>query len=385
MKNLKYIKLFILIIFISISCKKNDGYGFNYSISGTVKDSNSNGIEISLIIPSQGIEKRSKSKIVNGKFKFDGYLEKPEFSEIQFEYDILNNSSNQALIPIIIEPSETKLSLKIADSKYGAYKDISEINFLSGINNQLFYREIYKPKLIEHFSYVNNYQENRNSIQKNKYTKEKIEFFRKFDSIYNNKNAIAYVSFWNYLLSTNQPQFDKDYINNDDKQYLKKIISKIDSTKISLKDYKEFKSNIKGLINYKNTLVFSDFTLKNKNGTNSTLSKIIKSNKYTVLNFWWSNCAPCRKFNKESVSIYSKLKENNIEIIGINTDTYPNFWKKATKEDEIKWIDLYAGPNSDIQIAYKVYSFPTKIIIDKEFNIIDFNFKKATELLDLLK
>jgi len=86
------------------------------------------------------------------------------------------------------------------------------------------------------------------------------------------------------------------------------------------------------------------------------------------LDFWWCNCAPCRKFNKKSEPIYSKLKENNIEIVGINIDTNPSIWNKVSKEDGIKWVDLYAGPNSDIQIAYKVYSFPTKIVIDNEFN-----------------
>lgn len=385
MKKHQYIKILILILLISVSCKKNENSEFNYNISGIVKDSTANGIEISLVIPSQGIEKRNKTKIVNGKFKFSGYIEKPEFAEIQFEYDVLNNSSNQAFIPIIVEPTETQLSMSISESKYGAYKDINELNFLSGVNNEIFYRELYTPNLINHFSYLNNYQENRDSIQKNNYLNEKNEFFRKFDSIYDNKNAIAYVSFWNYLFSTNQPQFDKDYINDNDKKYLKKIAFKVDSNKISVKDYKEFNSNIKSLVEYKKPMIFSDFTLKNNNGDKSTLSEIIKNNKYTVLDFWWSNCAPCRKFNKESEPFYSKLRENNIEIVGINIDSDPSIWNKVSKEDRIKWIDLYAGPNSDTQIAYKVYSFPTKIVIDNEFNIVNFDFKKAEELLNLGK
>jgi len=385
MKNYQYIKIFILISLISVSCKQNENSGFNYNISGIVKDSTANGIELSLIIPSQGIERRNTTKILNGKFEFSGYLEKPEFAEIQFEYDVLNNSSNQAFIPVIVDPTETQFSLSISESKFGAYKDINELNFLSGVNNKIFYKELYTPKLINHFSYSDNYQKNRDSIQKNNYLDEKIEFFKKFDSIYDNKNAIAYVSFWNYLFSTNQPQFDKDYINDNDKKYLKKIALKVDSNKISLKDYKEFNSKINSLIEYKTPMIFSDFTLKNKNGGKSTLSEIIKNNKYTVLDFWWSNCGPCRKFNKESEPIYSKLKENNIEIVGINIDTDSSIWNKVSKEDRIKWVDLYAGPNSDIQIAYKVYSFPTKIVIDNEYNIVNFDFKKAEELLNIEK
>lgn len=385
MNNYQKFKLLTLILLIFFSCSKNKNTGFNYNITGVVKDSTSNGIEISLIIPSQGIEKRSKAKIVNGKFKFSGYLKKPEFAEIQFEHDVLKNNENISYIPIIIEPLKTELSFEITKSKYGVFRDINELKFLSGVNNKIFYSELYKPKLINHFSYLNNYHKVRDSIQKNKYSLEKVEFFRKFDSIYDNKNAIAYVSLWNYLLSSSIPHFDREYINENDKTFLKKIALKVDSSKVSLNDYKDFNSKINSLIEYKTPMIFSDFTLKNKNGVKSTLSEIIKNNKFTILDFWWSNCSPCRKFNKESEPIYSKLKKNKIEIIGINIDTDPSIWKKVSKEDRIKWIDLYAGPNSDIQIAYKAYSFPTKIVIDNEYNIVNFEFKKAEELLNIEK
>lgn len=374
-----------MLLLILVSCQKNENPGFNYNISGIVKDSTANGLEISLIIPSQGIDKRAKTKILNGKFEFSGFLKKPEFAEIQFEYDVLSNSANQSLIPIIIEPNETLLSLSISDGTYGSFKDIRDIKVIRGNNNKIFYEELYTPSLINHFSYSDSYQAKRDSIQKHKYSKEKIEFFRKFDSIYDTKNSIAYVSFWNYLLSTNQPQFDKDYINDRDKQYLKQIAKKVDSSKIALKDYKQFKYIITTLIDYETPITFKDFTLKNISGGNSTLSQIIKNNEYTVLDFWWSNCSPCRKFNKESEPIYPKLKENKIEIVGVNIDSEPSIWNEVSKKDGIKWTDLYAGPNSDIQVAYKVYTFPSKIVIDSELNIVDFDFNKAEELLNLIK
>ena len=142
MKNYQNIKLFTLILLVFFSCNKKESSGFNYNIIGTVKDSTSNGIEISLVIPSKGLEKRSKAKIVNGKFEFNGYIEKPEFAEIQFEYDILNNSGNQFYIPIIIEPLNTKLSLEITESTAGTFKEINELKFLSGVNNKIFYEEL---------------------------------------------------------------------------------------------------------------------------------------------------------------------------------------------------------------------------------------------------
>jgi len=385
MKKNPCLKILFLLLLILVSCQKNENPGFNYNISGIVKDSTANGIEISLIIPSQGLDKRVKTKILNGKFEFNGFIEKPEFAEIQFEYDVLNNSPDVSFIPVIVEPTKTQLSLSISDGTFGTFKNVSDIKIVSGNNNKILYKEFYTPSLINHFSYSDNYQEKRDSIQKHQYSKEKIEFFRKFDSIYDNKNSIAYVSFWNYLLSLNQPQFDKDYINSRDKKYLKQIANKVDSSKIASKDYKQFKYIITTLIDYETPITFKDFTLKNISGGNSTLSQIIKNNEYTVLDFWWSNCSPCRKFNKESEPIYPKLKENKIEIVGVNIDSEPSIWNEVSKKDGIKWTDLYAGPNSDIQVAYKVYSFPTKIVIDNEFNIVDFEFKKAEELMNLVK
>jgi hypothetical protein len=201
--------------------------------------------------------------------------------------------------------------LRISESKYGAFKDVSDLKIISGNNNKIFYEELYSPNLINHFSYSNHYQENRDSIQKHKYSNEKIEFFKKFDSIYDKKNSIAYVSFWNYLLTMNQPQFDKDYINDSDKKYLKQISNKVDSNNIALKDFKRFKSTINSLVDFKSLIEFKDFTLKNISGGPSTLSEIIKNNKYTVLDFWWSNCAPCRKL----IKIVNQFTQNLKKII----------------------------------------------------------------------
>ncbi|MFD1014921.1 hypothetical protein ACFQ13_03205 [Winogradskyella rapida] len=54
-----------MLLLILVSCQKNENPGFNYNISGIVTDSTANGIEISLVIPSQGIDKRIKTKILN--------------------------------------------------------------------------------------------------------------------------------------------------------------------------------------------------------------------------------------------------------------------------------------------------------------------------------
>jgi len=120
---------------------------------------------------------------------------------------------------------------------------------------------------------------------------------------------------------------------------------------------------------------FKDFTLKDINGQNTTLSDIIAKNQYTILDFWWSGCAPCRKFNKENQEHYQSLKKKHIEVIGINVDDSFNAWKKSSLQDGIKWKNLYAGANSKIEVEYDVNAFPTKIVVNNNREIIDLSFK----------
>ena len=92
---------------------------------------------------------------------------------------------------------------------------------------------------------------------------------------------------------------------------------------------------------------------------------------------------PCRKFNKEAKPFYSQLKEKGIEIVAINVDRQNSDWKKSSKQDQIEWVNLYAGSNSTIIPDYQITSYPTKIIFDNNKKIIDFH--TAEELLQIKK
>ena len=90
---------------------------------------------------------------------------------------------------------------------------------------------------------------------------------------------------------------------------------------------------------------------------------------------------PCRKFNKEAKPFYSQLKEKG--IVAINVDRQNSDWKKSSKQDQIEWVNLYAGSNSTIIPDYQITSYPTKIIFDNNKKIIDFH--TAEELLQIKK
>lgn len=378
MKRIFIISLTFLIIF---SCKKNDISLFEYTIEGNVK--NGEEIELTLLIPNDTTQRKTNTIIKNGKFLFSGKSKTIKYAEIRFRQDLKdNNERDYMYIPLFIEPGKTDISFELSESEY-SFKNISDFKVNQGKNNQLYYKEAFSPTIGNHFTLINDYNSKRDSMHKYVYPIEKKMFFKKFDSIYQKSKSFSYLKILSSYLNDGYPQFDPDYITNEEKIKLNKILKSVDVHLLESNVYKELKFNINKLITHGNKIKFSNYTFKNELGKSFELKKIISQNNYTVIDFWWTGCTPCRLFNREGSKIYSKLKKNGIEIIGINVDSNINIWKKSSIEDKINWINLFAGSNSQVQIDYQVKSFPTKIIFNRKFEIVNFEFRKAEELLKL--
>ena len=125
--------------------------------------------------------------------------------------------------------------------------------------------------------------------------------------------------------------------------------------------------------------------LLNSTGTETSIEDVIKSNKITVLDFWWSGCSPCRRFNKETSKVYKKLKEKGVEVISINSDRGKDRWKFASDKDGISWINLYAGYKSEIVSYYRVSRYPTMFIFNDKLELIGGDVLNPLDLLDYLE
>ncbi len=156
-----------------------------------------------------------------------------------------------------------------------------------------------------------------------------------------------------------------------------------------LGDIKEASSKIPGGEAYFNHLTDSVRTYYKAKLTAFAASKLDMQGKpvdfnalqghYVLLDFWGSWCRPCRASHPHLKELYAKYKDKGFEIIGIATEHAKTkeecirLWKTAIAEDGLPWLQVLNNENAakfDAAKEYNVTAFPTKILLDKDGNVI---------------
>jgi len=377
-----------LIIFSLIfsSCKeknktaKKENSEIEFVILGTAK--NGDGKKLGLHIPSLGMDNRLTSEIVNGKFEFKGNLPNPERAEIAFDNELEEFDGMYSVYEVYLTKDTLRINVTVDEIDENLY--FSESSFEdNGVNTY------YQKNKNKHWEAYNGLTYNprdsvlMDSLRKYVFPKVRENVIKVNTEIFgDNKNTIIGLNNLKYIFD-DRIVFDFKEMSNEQKNSINDYFNKIDESYINSPDYTVVSSHIKRMNNENFGKEFMDFSLPDISEKESQLSKIISRNEFTVLDFWWAGCAPCRKFNQESKELYKELKENGIEIVSINVDDGMKKWQRASEKDSIEWINLYAGSNSKIQSDYNVVAFPTTIIFDKNKQKVDFDFHKASELFKL--
>jgi cytochrome c biogenesis protein CcmG/thiol:disulfide interchange protein DsbE len=113
----------------------------------------------------------------------------------------------------------------------------------------------------------------------------------------------------------------------------------------------------------------SNFQLIKIDNENQYISEEdLKKNKYTLINFFASWCAPCRAEHKYLLSLSKKNKE--IQIIGINfkdkKNNAMNFLEKLGNPFNFVGKD----PEGKVSILFGIYGIPESILVDSDLTII---------------
>ena len=112
-----------------------------------------------------------------------------------------------------------------------------------------------------------------------------------------------------------------------------------------------------------------------------------KNNKYTLINFWASWCAPCRV---EHPYLMMLSKYQHLKILGINF--------KDKKINALKFLEELGDPyhylakdsSGKQSVNFGIYGIPESILIDNKFNILKkiigpLNEKDIKEIKEIIK
>jgi len=112
----------------------------------------------------------------------------------------------------------------------------------------------------------------------------------------------------------------------------------------------------------------SNFEIKSINNKEKINEELLKKNRFTLINFWASWCAPCRVEHKYLIKI--KKNSQNLKILGINF--------KDKESEAIRFISEFGNPyyllgkdlDGRTSISFGIYGIPESILVDKNLKII---------------
>lgn len=110
------------------------------------------------------------------------------------------------------------------------------------------------------------------------------------------------------------------------------------------------------------------FTLNDIDGNKVSLSDF--TGKYIVLDFWGTWCSPCVSGMPHMKQYYDKYKDE-VVFIGIANNEKEEKWRSFLQEKGYDWVQLLENKEDKTHVAYGVTIFPTKFLIDKDYNIVD--------------
>jgi len=97
-----------------------------------------------------------------------------------------------------------------------------------------------------------------------------------------------------------------------------------------------------------------------------------------LIDFWGSWCIWCRKGHPHLKELYAKYKPLGFEIVGVGVEfdkdraTGEKKLRKAMAEDGITWPQIYNlnSGDGDLREIFSIYAYPTKILVDRQGNIV---------------
>jgi len=187
--------------------------------------------------------------------------------------------------------------------------------------------------------------------------------FKEKEFVNDNPNSIVSASILSFYSTTwgkekTKELFDKFSENNKNSEYGKQVARYIELNK----DPKVGEP-------------FIDFEMEDQNGELKRLSEI-KGNA-VLIEFWASNCGPCRSENPRLVNTYHRYNSKGFEIFAVSLDEDKESWIKAIEEDSLHWSHVcdLKGDRNTASLIYGISGIPDNFLIDENGVIVGRNLR----------
>ncbi len=200
--------------------------------------------------------------------------------------------------------------------------------------------------------------------------KAKIKFKNNIDLL---ASELRVYDLWTYAFSTlcykNSEKLRTGFIKAyEDKPQE----SKSEFTEKLYKQYKKSKESEEFIDNIVGTKA-PDFEFTSLDGKKMKLSDL--KDKYVLLDFWGTWCGPCVAEIPNLVKVYNKFKNKGFEIISVSSDGLMNNKKEKdlteyTKKNNMTWIHFLDNNTTNVHDLYKITSWPTLFLVDKDGMVI---------------
>lgn len=87
--------------------------------------------------------------------------------------------------------------------------------------------------------------------------------------------------------------------------------------------------------------------------------------KVVLLDFWGTWCPPCRESVPTLRDLNKKYSGKAFQLVGFSSDNDEDVWKTFIQAQHMDWPD-YLDASDEVQRAFKIESFPTFIVLDKD-------------------
>lgn len=293
-----------------------------FTIEGELNELNEGVINMDLLL-ANGEKQRLTTKVVNGLFVLEGYVDKTCMATI-------NLPTRSGSISFFMNNENINIS--------GDINDIDNVKIEGSESNDEFLQIA-----------------NRCNRQKNPMQCLMNYVIENPQSIYSP-----------FILSS----YLVPYLNNNE---LREIFSQLSGDATQMYQYDLLKKHIAELDNNE-TLgeKVKDFSLSDVNGKQIKLSEFASRNECTLIHFWASWDVKSCETNKELRLLYNKYKSEGFNIISVSLDDDRASWLKAIKTYGMQWTNVsdLKRWNSIMVMLYGLEYIPQNILINKEGRVI---------------